>query len=289
MRQSYVAVMLSAIAFIPVVARSQAAASPVKAVSQKSPLKADFELAYRLKKQERGAEALAAFNAILRKDRGNHAALTEAGYLHASLQHYDLAVKYLAAAVAQEPGNMRLRMDLGYAYLALKQYAAAGEQFVIVAGEPGEFQTVAEGALVASRRALAVAGHADTKHRELLEQGYAALNHGDQALARKAFETVLVKDPKDEAALKQLGFINFAEGKLEEAASNFEAARVLRPNDYFVALQLGYTYDKLKKKELARAAFAVALASREAKIHDAAQSALQASGNQRPVVAASPM
>ncbi len=287
MRQSYFAVMMSTIAFMPVVARSQAL--PVKAIPQKSPLKADFELAYRLKSQERAAQALAAFNAILRKDRGNHVALVEAGYLHGSLQHYDLAVKYLAAAVAQEPGSMRLRMDLGYAHLALKQYAAAGEQFVIVAGEPGEFQAVAQGALLASRRALAVAGHASTRHRELLEQGYAALNRGDQTLARKAFESVLVKDPKDEAALKQLGFINFAEGKLMEAASNFEAARALRPNDYFLALQLGYTYDKLKKKDLAREAFAVALASGEEKIHNAAQSALQASGNQRPAVPASPM
>ena len=289
MRQTYFAVILSAAVFLPVEAKSQAAVAPVKAVPQKSQLKADFELAYRLKAQERSEEALAAFNAILRKNRGNHIALIEAGYLHASLRHYELAIKYLTAASAQNPRNMRLRMDLGYAHLALKQYAAAGEQFVIVAGEPGEFQSVAQGALVATRRALAVSGHADTKHRELMERGYTALNRGEQAQARQAFETVLAKDSKDVAALKQLGFINFAEGKLAEAAANFEAVRVLQPNDYFVALQLGYTYDKLKKKELARAAFAAALASNETKIHDAAQTALETSGNPRAPMPVSPM
>lgn len=284
MRQLTIAVMLmsSAVVFSLVKARSQEGAAPEAAVAPRSPHQAAFERAYRLKEQKRDAQALAAFNAILKKDPGNHAALTEAGYLHASLKHYDSAVKHLAAASAQDPGNMRLRMDLGYAHQALKQYGAANEQFQIVAAKPGEFQAPALGASAEARRLLAAGHPAEAKRQALMARGYDALKRGDKAAARGAFSAILAANPIDEPARKQLGFMNFEEGKLEAAASDFEAVRALQPNDHLVALQLGYTYDRLNKKERARAAFAAALESSDAKIREAAQTALQASAVPAP-------
>jgi tetratricopeptide (TPR) repeat protein len=274
MRQIYIAVVMSAVVLSAGGARSE------ERVSTKSPHKAEFERAYQLKERKQDAQALAVFNGILRKDPRNHAALTEAGYLNASLKQYAPAAERLSAASAQDPDNMRLRMDLGYVLQAQKRYAAANEQFQAVAEKPGEFQEAAQAASVEIHRQLAAVDPAEAKHRKTMERGYAALKRGDRMEARKAFASAAAMDPKDEAARKQLGFMNFEEGKLTAAAADFEAVRGMRPNDYLVALQLGYTYERLKKKEQAREAFSAALVSTDAKIHDAAQTALQASGGQ---------
>ncbi|MBI2384759.1 MAG: tetratricopeptide repeat protein [Elusimicrobia bacterium] len=272
MRQIYVAVMMSAAVLSAASAGSQEGAAP------RSPHKAQFERAYKLKEQKRDTQALAAFNAILQKDPRDHAALTEAGYLHASLKQYGPAAERLSAASAQDPENMRLRMDLGYVQQARKRYAEADEQFRVVAAKPGEFQEAAQGASTEIHRLLAAGDPSEAKRRRAMERGYAALNRGAKAAARKEFAAVLAADPKDEAARKQLGFLNFEAGRFAEAAADFEAVRALRPNDYLVVLQLGYTYERLKKKEQARQAFSAALDSTDARIHDAAQTALQASG-----------
>jgi len=272
MRQIYIAVMMSAAALSAATAGSQESAAP------RSPNKAQFERAYKLKEQKRDAQALAEFNAILRKDPRNHAALTEAGYLHASLKQYGPAAERLASASAQDPENMRLRMDLAYVQQARKRYAEANEQFQIVASKPGEFQEAAQAASLEIHRLLAAGNPAEAKRRQAMERGYAALNRGAKAAARKEFAAVLAADPKDEAARKQLGFLNFEAGRYAEAAADFEAVRAIRPNDYLVVLQLGYAYERMKKQEQAREAFSAALVSTDAKIHDAAQSALQSSG-----------
>lgn len=272
MRRIYTAAVLSAVIL------SAAPAGAREGASTKSPHKAEFERAYKLKEQKRDAQALAAFNGILKADPRNHAALTEAGYLHASLKQHASAVKNLSAASVQDPENMRLRMDLGYELQALKRYVEANEQFQIVAARPGELQAAAQGAALEVHRLLTAVDPAEAKRRQLMERGYAALKKGDKTAARKAFAAVTAKDPNDESARKQLGFMNFEAGDFAAAAADFEAVRALHPNDYLVALQLGYTYERLKKKDLARAAFSAALESADPKIHDAAQTALQASG-----------
>lgn len=283
MRQIYTAVMLSAVVL------SAAQAGGLEGAAPRSPHKAEFERAYKLKEQKRDVQALEAFNAILKKDPRNHAALTEAGYLHAGLKQYAPAAGRLSAASAQDPENMRLRMDLAYVLQALKRYAEANEQFQAVAAKPGEFQASAQSASLEVHRLLSAGDPAEAKRRQLMERGYAALKRGDRTAARRAFSAVTAKDPNDEAARKQLGFLNFEEGRLTAAAADFEAVRALHPNDYLVALQLGYTYERLKKKDLARAAFSSALDSTDARIHDAAQAALQASGGPAAPAPASPL
>ena len=280
MRQT-IFVLMTCLASLPAhseeIAMSTGAATPSAAVAASVPFRKDLERGYRLKEQKRSAEAVAVFSAVLSKDPANHAALTELGYLHAGLKHYNSAAKYFRAASAQDPANMRLRMDLGYAEQALKRYDAAAEEFRIVGAHQGEFQDQAQKALAAISSVPAVSQEGAAQRR-LREQGYAALNRGDKDAAAKSFEAAVANDPTDAPALKQLGFINFDAGKLAAAAANFEAVRALTPNDYFVALQLGYTYERLQKRDQAREAFVAAMASGDAKIHGAAQAALQSSG-----------
>lgn len=235
--------------------------TPAAAISAPavSPVTTGLARGYSLKNRKLNAEAITAFKGVLKADPNNHAALTELGYLHVTLQDYNSAVKFLSAASAQDPGNMRLHMDLGYAYQSLKQPGLALEQFKIVAASPGEFQAAAQKALQVSN-------------------GYDALKSGDRAAARKAFEAAVAADPKDAAALKQLGFINNADGNASAAAANFEAARALEPGDYSIALQLGYTYTFLRQEEQARREFSAALASPDTKIRDLADASLQSTG-----------
>lgn len=268
MRQVILAAMVSASCLSSVPVRSQ----------ESAPLKKALARGYKLKEQKRDVEAVAAFSAVLAKDPENIAALTELGYLNENLHHRATAVKYLAAASARDPQNMRLRMDLGYAEQSVKRYSAAAAEFRLVAAQPGEFQSQARQAQDTVAAAEQAGSPAEAARRRLLAQGYAALKKGDKPAARRAFEAASAADAKDPVSRKELGYLDLAQGRTESAAANFEAARALAPDDYFVALQLGYTYDKLRKRDQARAAFGAALASTDAKIHDAAQAALQSSG-----------
>lgn len=269
MRIAIAAAALSATCLFSTFAYSQPAAGAAPAPQVKTRL----ERAYRLKEAKKTNEAIAAFESVLKMDPQNRGALGELGYLHSGLKHWKTAVKYLAGASEQDPTDMRLRLDLGYARQSAKDYEGASADFAAVASQPGDLQAQAQQALEAAKGAAA-GGPADSKTRRLLEQGYTALGKGDKLTAKKRFEAAAAADPKDASALKQLGYMNLEEGKLKAAAANFEAARAIDANDYFVALQLGYTYNRLRRKDQAKEAFNAALASTDAKIHDAAVAAL---------------
>lgn len=276
MREATLAVAVSALLLSSGGAWSQMEPIELSSATPQSPqIKSQLERGYRLRNQKKNIEAIAAFQKVLQADPGNHAALVEIGYLQAGMKHWDNAVKYLGEASAQDPSNMRLHMDLGYAQQARQDVEAARGEFEIVARDQGEFQSQAQAALQALKSAGSSVSPADAKQRRLLEQGYAALKRKDRAGARVKFEAAVQNDPKDVAALKELGFLNLGEGKLGAAAGNFEAVRAVDPNDYYVALQLGYIYARLRKRDQAEQAFGAALASTDAKIHDAAQAALK--------------
>lgn len=252
MRHALVAaVILAAVSVRAQLAAPQPAVNRAPAPNQ-SPVKGDLERGYRLKEQHKTAEAISAFGAVLKKDPENHAAVTELAYLNAGAKKWNSAAKWFEKAVAQDGENGRLRMDYGYALQALKKPAEAAAQFQAAADKPGEFQEAAKAALAAVGTAPAAV---DAETQKLKERGYALLKKGD----------------------------------LEGAARVFEGVRAKSPEDFVVALQLGYTYDKLQKKDLAREAFTAALGSGDAKIHDAAQSALEASGGAAAVPTQQPL
>jgi len=203
----------------------------------------------------------------------------EAGYQHVKRRQFASAVKRLSAASTREPENMQLRMDLAYAYQAVKKHGEAEEHFRFVASRPGPFQAAAAAAADEAARQAAGAGPEGAKRRARLEQAYAAVGRGDKIAARRAFQAILAADPKDAAARKQMGYLNFEDGRYADAAADFEAALAVEPNDHVTALQLGYTFEYLKKREQARASFTAALRSGDDKIREAAQNALQASSD----------
>jgi Flp pilus assembly protein TadD len=276
-------VIFAAAASVLTVSASSQGVAPVAPAPASAPFKKEFVRAYRLKAQNRDAEAAVVFSAILAKDPSNHAALTELGYLNVGLKHYETAALYLRSASAQDPENMRLRMDLAYALQTVKRPDDAAVQFRYVAEHVGEFQAQAQKALDATAGQAPAETPAGAKQRRMREQGYGALRRGDKVAAAKAFRSAIASDATDAAAFKQLGFLNIEAGRYSEAASNFESARALQPTDLFVALQLGYTYDRLQKKDQAREAFGAAAASDDEKIRTAAQAALQSSGPAAPV------
>lgn len=198
----------------------------------------------------------------------------EAGYLHAKRGQFASAAKRLAAASTRDPENMRLRMDLAYAYQGAKKHGEAEDQFRIVASKPGEFQAAAQAAAKEAARLRAGEGPEGAKRRARLQKGYAAVGRGDKPAARAAFEALIAADPKDAEARKQMGYINFEDGRYADAAADFEAALAAEPNDHVTALQLGYTFEQMKKPEQARASFTAALQSGDEKIREAAKNAL---------------
>lgn len=231
--------------------------------------------AYQLKERGRREDAISVFKTVLKTDPGNSEALVELGYLYASLKQWPAAAKYLKLAVEQDPGNIRLRMDLGHVRASMKDFAGAAEQFRVAANEPGEFQVKAQEALSAMGANAQVSVHAG--QRKMIGEGWSALRRGDRATARRKFEAALENDSSDASIIKQVGFLNLQDGRMNEAIDKFEAARALDAKDHFIALQLGYLYERVNKKERARDAFTAALASPDEKIRAAAQTALASS------------
>jgi tetratricopeptide (TPR) repeat protein len=234
-------------------------------------LQKKLDRGYRLAAEKKNTEAIAAFNSVLKDDPENHAALASLGYLYMEVKQWKSSIRNFQAATLQEPGDQRLRMDFAYALLGSGDLDGAATEFTRLSTRPGEYQSAARSALEELRNAVPPA---ELKGRKLLAMGYAALDDGDKAAARKLFADAAKADPKNTLALKQLGFLNFEAGRLQAAVENFEAVRAVQPDDYVAALQLGYTYAKLKKTDEAREAFMAASASTDAKIRDAATAAL---------------
>ncbi len=203
-----------------------------------------------------------------RDDRG---ARVELAYLRLREKKWKESVALLGALLDEEPGDKRLRMELGYARYALGDPAAANDEFTLVAREPGEFQPQALEAL----KNIASEASQELRSDAYLDGAYDDLRRGDKAKARDKFQMALRANPGRTSIAKQLGYMSIAEGDMAGAAENFKGVRRLEPQDYKTALELGYIYDSLHDEAGAEKSFAAALPSRDPKIHAAAQEALE--------------
>lgn len=184
------------------------------------------------------------------------------------------AIVPLDELIDVDPTNMRLRMERGYARQTLGQREAAADEFAFVAREPGPFQSQAQGALAeiaTESKPTSIAVRRDA----LLNEGYADLRQGNRLEARRKFAAALVEDPGRPEIIKQLGYMSVADGDMVDAVKKFEGERRLVPRDYEAALELGYLYDSLHDESGAEASFAAARLSPDARIRDAASSALK--------------
>ena len=199
------------------------------------------------------------------------AARLEMAYLRLREKNWKESVTLLGALLDEEPGDKRLRMELGYARYALGDPAAAADEFTLVAREPGEFQPQALEAL----KTIASEAPRELRSDALLNDGYDDLRRGDKGKARDKFQMALRADPGRTAITKQLGYMSLAEGDMAAAAERFKGVQLLAPSDYKTALELGYIYDSLHDEAGAEKSFAAALPSRDPEIHAAARDALE--------------
>ena len=248
------------------------AVKPAEEVSSEARDPADLTQAYALLRSGKLEEAVDAFRQILAGDPENRAARLELGYLNVRLKRWGEAVQYLGAVSRQKPENFRLHLDLGSALQNLGELERAAQEFQAVAEWPGEYQSQARAALEAVRR---LQSKQEARRDEFLNRGYALLRDGNWAAARQEFQWALAEDPSNTFIMKQIGYLALAEGNLQLAAKEFESARQLASQDYLVALQLGFIYDRLHQRAKADAAFRAAMASPDPQIYTAARTALR--------------
>jgi Flp pilus assembly protein TadD len=215
-------------------------------------------------------QAHAALDEILKSDPRNGQARRELAYLYIRQKRWKEAITQLDRAIDDEPNDMRLRMDLGYARQACGETDSAADEFRLVSYEPNEFRDQARSALDGLK-----AEAPETRRDDLLNTGYDALRRGDEKTAREQFELSLTADPRQTEVYKQLGYMSLAQGDLKKAAEDFESARHLSPMDYATEMQLGYIYDSLYNWSKAEEAFTAARLSPDEKVHEAAEAALQ--------------
>lgn len=181
------------------------------------------------------------------------------GYLMKEEGRLPEAVTAFKAVLAKDPKNHAALSELGYLHAGLKQNVAAAK-FLSAAAlqQPG-----------------------NDRLRMDLGYVYQALKRRAEAVVQ--FKAVAARPGDMQAtALKELGYMNLADGRLQAAVANFEALRALVPADLMSVLQLGYTYDRLRKPDQAREAYSAALASGDEKVRDAAQAALKSSAAVQP-------
>lgn len=230
---------------------------------------AKMQRGYDLLKQNRPEDAAAAFREVLRAEPAHRAARTELAYLELRFKHWQAAVDVLDSLVEEDPSDMRLRMEKGYARQALGELGPAADEFNLVAREPGEFQEPAQKALTELASESTPEAKA-ARAEALLNEGYDALRQGRDKAAQERFQQALLAEPGRTEIQKQLGYMNVAKGDLRTAARDFEGVHVLEPDDYEAALQLGYLYDSLHDDAGAEKAFTAALRSPDREIGEAA-------------------
>lgn len=178
------------------------------------------------------------------------------GYLMKEQNRVPEAIVAFGAVLKKDPKNHAALSELGYLHAGLKQNVSAAKFLGAAALQQPD----------------------NARLRMDLGYVYQALKRrGDAQVQFKA--VVALPGEMQAVALKELGFMNLADGRLQAAAANFEALRVLTPTDLYSVLQLGYTYDRLRKADQAREAYSAALASGDEKVRDAAQAALKASSS----------
>lgn len=198
----------------------------------------------------------------------------EAAYRHLAARRWDAALADLNALLDQDPSDMRLRMERGYARQAAGTPAAAADEFTLVARVEGPYQEQARGAL-AVLAAESAPGARESAVEALLNKGYDDLRRGDEGPARVKFSQVLLEEPGKTEVRKQLGYMSLADGDLVAAASQLEGVRRLAPLDHQTALELGYIYHSLHDRPRAVRSFTAALGSPDPAVRESAQSALR--------------
>jgi tetratricopeptide (TPR) repeat protein len=171
-----------------------------------------------LERQGRQDAALAAFDAALRRDPANAAALSRRASILIALDRFEEAAATLAALAEAHPDDAAARYNHGVVLIRLGRYLRAAEQLrAAVAADPA---------------------HADAWHN------IAALaqRDGRMAEARDAWEIVTRLRPNSSAAWFQLGVLHADYGHPLEAAYCFDAVVDISADDVSAHVNRGLAY-----------------------------------------------
>jgi len=145
----------------------------------------------------------------------------------------DLAEQRLQKAIMLKPNNSAARNDLGVAYLELKRWDSAIQQFKIVKDDI--FYENSENATI--------------------NLGLAYLGKGDYPKALEELRAVAAVNPRNPVVHLSLGRVWFAMEKTEQALAEYKKALAIY-NEYGAAhYHIGLAYLKLNNVTAARASF----------------------------------
>jgi tetratricopeptide (TPR) repeat protein len=183
-------------------------------------------------RERRPRLALRHFDIVV--ERGASAALYgEAADAHAAAGNRVRAVDLYGRAVARAPSNVGLRRSYARALAANRQYAAAIEQYDLIAGSQSDAALIAE-------------------------RGEIQLRRGDDAAAERDLLASIASRPTRQVYLT-LGDMYRWRGQFKRARDAYEKALALRPEDRVVAARLaqltreerpGFGYASLLDEEL---------------------------------------
>ena len=166
-------------------------------------------------------------------------------------------------ALELDPGNARLRRELAYLLLEVKQpKAALGEFAIIVEQDPDDLLSVAQLAFLYLQRGNAA------KAVELLEE---ARLSGDGDIARRAEETLHSLKEAHARPHRRLAEKSLQLSYLDDARRLFLRAYEVNPHDHSVALKLGVVHNLMKRDREAIRWFRTASESPDPTINEIAQ------------------
>ncbi|MCB9550434.1 MAG: tetratricopeptide repeat protein [Myxococcales bacterium] len=201
-------------------------------------------------KQDRFADALAAFQQVRTAEPDNVAVLVNIGTAHLRLKQYPEAIEALTAALRRDPDRQSARFGLAHSYFELARYDEAiphYQQFATKAPQSFNGQYFGGSALMAAGR-------------------------DDEALPRLARAHQLRPDVAQ--PLYKIAIIHLRNDRAEEALAPLQAAQKLRPDDPWIlsalgtaARQQGRLDEALALHQKAAAKAAAAEGDRHAKVH----------------------
>ncbi len=145
------------------------------------------------------------------------------GLAYFAAEIHDAAEKAFLKSVKLDPEFSQVRVNLGSLYLSTERWEEAIEHLEVAAGDPEYRQPV----------------------RALHNLGWAWFNRGDNAKAREYYVRVLKRFPLFCPAHLNLGLVEEAEGKVEEALARYRAAWDCDPRDLKALLNLGIAEGRL--------------------------------------------
>jgi Flp pilus assembly protein TadD len=198
------------------------------------------------------------FRAVLQREPGNVAALSNLGVIYSRTNRSDEAISAYRRALKQQPNNAAILLNLGLVYLRREEHSKALPLFQrVVAMNPGQMQArqlaalcqAYTGALEPAIRELE-ALHATSPQDEniLFLLGFSYLKNHDTQRAKQIFEQMFVAlGPVKGRFL--VGKSSYEAERFTDAEESFAEVLKLDPNFPGIHLELGKVYIGLRKTE----------------------------------------